>query len=139
MCGAASIAEVEYLSYRKSSVLGSISYFDPPLAAYRVVRLIHGLPLPEKVEVPYAFDDGSACLEPQGWKFSEALMPAAGSRWVLFLLPLSGGFQTYSGDFGRVPAGSLADFFLRQCREIWAGRSAKSSIERAAAGKARPA
>ena len=66
----------------------------------------------ETVELSYAFTDGSACIEPNEggtptFTFSETMMPAAGSRRILFLLPQDPGEKTasprttYRGDYGR--------------------------------------
>ena len=94
------IVIAEYLGYRAQ---GEIGYFRPPLARYRVIRVLKGTGLPGILRVHHAFQDGSADLAPAGWRFSEGMMPEQGSRWILFLERSEGPgiFTTYRGDFGR--------------------------------------
>ena len=94
------VVVAEYVDHKSSP---PITYFGGTLARYRVVETLRG-PLGGEVSVVYAFHDGSACLEEQGWKFSERMMPARGSRWILFLQPEGESWRTYRGDWGRMAA-----------------------------------
>ena len=98
------IVVAEYQDYRED---GKTSYFHPPIARYKVKKVLKGQ-LPEReVSVFYSFHDGSACLEEEGWRFSPARMPRKSSEWILYLLPGTAkqkAFQTYRGDYGRRPA-----------------------------------
>lgn len=96
----------EYSSFEERQ---DISYFNPPAAAYKVKEFL--LPMKDaaltaEVKVTYSFHDGSACLEEAGFKFDASKMPKAGSEWILLLQKksASGAFETYRGDFGRLPA-----------------------------------
>jgi hypothetical protein len=122
-CGARNIVEAKFLSYRRPSLMKAVGYFDPPIAEYQVVRAIRGKAVPEKIRVRYDFHDGSASLEPKEWRFSESLLPQNGSAWILFLAQKDGEiYQTYRGDFGRVPEGALAGFLMQECAKFWAGK-----------------
>lgn len=103
-CDAVALCEYSSFEDRKD-----ISYFNPPAAAYKVKEFL--LPLKDEaataeVKVRYSFHDGSACLEEAGFKFDASKMPKAGSEWILLLQKKSAGdvFETYRGDFGRLPA-----------------------------------
>ena len=120
LCRAQSVIEAEYLSYERKSGPAAGDYFDPPLAKYRTIRHIHGSKVPAELRVEFTFDDGSACLVPEGWSFSERLMPREGSRWILFIVSSpETQVRTYRGDLGRVPVGSLANFLISQCTDQW--------------------
>ena len=104
-----SIIVAEYIGYRLPKE-GKIDYFVPPVATYKIIEVFKGALQPQDtVEILYSFHDASACIAEQGWKFSEKLMPAKGSRWILFIerraedsgeVP----YSTYRGDYGRWPA-----------------------------------
>ena len=91
-----------YRGYHKSSV-EKIGYFNGVIAVYEVEEVIKNGPFPKKIEVYYEFGDGSACIAPEDWNFDKALMPRAGSKWILFLKRESEQhvYMTYRGDYGR--------------------------------------
>ena len=93
----------EYQGYKPR---GEINYFRGPIARYKVIEVMKGSPMSKILDVRYDFQDGSACLAPEGEKFTKDWMPPVGSRWVLFLNKDKGEmyFSTYRGDFGRWPA-----------------------------------
>lgn len=87
----------KYRGYRKHK----IDYFSGATASYEITSVLKGsAPSSGLVALNYAFHDGSACIEPEGWTFSESLMPEVGSSWIL-LLQTPG---TYRGSAGRLPA-----------------------------------
>jgi len=91
------IVVAKYRSFRA----GKVDYFGGAKATYQLTSVLKGeAPSNGLLALNYAFHDGSACLEPQGWTFSAGMMPKVGSQWIL-LLQLPG---TYRGDFGRLPA-----------------------------------
>lgn len=86
-----------YKSHRQQH----IDYLGGATATYQIVEVLKGkAPSTGLVALTYAFHDGSACVEPEGWTFSEKLMPQVGSTWILLLQPPG----TYRGSFGRIPA-----------------------------------
>lgn len=89
----------EYVDYTAD---GNIGYFSGPVARYRIVRGNYTTP-GQIVRIRYQFQDGSACLEPQGWVFSESMMPKKGSLWTLYLQGEGPILDTYRGSFGRQP------------------------------------
>jgi len=98
------IVLAEYLGYTAPR---PVEYFQPPLARYRVIKVLKGQVNPE-VQVAYAFHDGSACLAPTDFRFTAGMLPARGSRWVLLLQSATDGvWSTYRGDFGRRKADEL--------------------------------
>ncbi len=95
------VVVTEYLKYEKR---GPVDYFYGPFAIYRVVKVLKGKSLIGKIRVRYDFDDGSACIVPEGFKFNDAMMPAKGSQWILFLTSKDSRqnfWGTYRGDYGR--------------------------------------
>ena len=95
------VVVAEYLKYEKK---GPVDYFYGPFAIYRVVKVLKGKPLIGKIRVQYYFDDGSACIVPEGFKFNDTMMPAKGSQWILFLASKDSRekfWSTYRGDYGR--------------------------------------
>ncbi|CAN0494438.1 unnamed protein product, partial [Phaeothamnion confervicola] len=69
---------------------------------YRVTRNFKGKLSPNReITVNYAFHDGTACLPPPNFHFSSNMLPAKGSRWILFLHQGDGLWLTYRGDYGR--------------------------------------
>jgi hypothetical protein len=78
------------------------TYFDGAITHYRVTAVHRGtLRVGDVIPLRYAFTDGSACLEPTGWKFKDKVMPAKGSAWVLFLRRTNDEWWTYRGTYGR--------------------------------------
>jgi hypothetical protein len=114
MCRAKLIVRAEYKGFRKKGA--KISYFDPPLANYRVDKVLQGKYDNPEISIRYDFHDGSACLEEKGWAFSDSLMPNKGSLWVLFIEENRTLFTTYRGEFGRIRA--QADTGLEVCKKI---------------------
>lgn len=101
--GAPCIVRAEFLGYNAGE---KISYFHGPIAEYRVKEVLKGEMPEDVVRVRYDFDDGSACIAPQGWEFSEKLLPEKGSSWILFLARNESGiYLTYRGEYGRWQAG----------------------------------
>jgi len=93
------IVIAEYIGYISDN---QISYFHGPIAQYRIIQVLKGVSRSMDLSVRYDFHDGSACVEEEGWKFSEELMPDIGSKWILFLgEDASNYWTTYRGDFGR--------------------------------------
>lgn len=90
--------------------LGLASFHQGVTANYRIMRVLKGECKEEcadrSIPVKYLFTDGSACLEPKGWKFDSSLLPAPESAWILFLSKGKGDttWNTYRGNFGRVEA-----------------------------------
>lgn len=119
-CNTAAIVEAEYVSYKPYRADEEISYFGTPLATYKVTKLVHGKTTPATLEVRYDFQNGSACLAPSDWKFSESLMPKRGSKWLLLLQEFNGGYATFRGDEGRKAIGEESAKFLSSCEPVWA-------------------
>jgi len=117
-----SICLAEYAGYDRS---GDIDWDHPPQAHYQITEILkgpsyddaahrftkgvdqvhhlHGRALPVK----YEFHDLVNPTMPNGWKFSEKLMPEKDSKWILFIefaVPKRGMFELYQGSFGRLPA-----------------------------------
>jgi hypothetical protein len=106
----------KYVGYKPFQL--PVTYFDGVMAEYQITKILKGPEVKDpKINVSYAFHDGSACLAERNWTFSDAKMPQKGSGWILFLEQPSfkssytNAFITYRGDFGRVAAtsSSVAD------------------------------
>jgi hypothetical protein len=98
------IVIAEYEGYDKSD---AIRYNSPPKANYHMVELLKGPPFNRALPIHYAFHVPAASETPEGWKFDEKLMPAKGSKWILFIeyaVPEHGQYNTYFGSYGRQPA-----------------------------------
>ena len=80
-----------------------VDYFNGVIASYEVIQILKNRTLPNQIKIHYEFQDGSACITPQKWKFEKDSMPKLGSKWILFLNKRDNGelFTTYRGDFGR--------------------------------------
>jgi len=97
-----SIVVAEYLGYQNRGK--EIDYFNGPCANYSIVKIIKGKKLSGIIKVKYDFQDGSACLADKNFEFTNGLMPAKRSRWILFLEGRDGLeniWLTYRGDYGR--------------------------------------
>ena len=118
LCKADAIVEAEYTSYSSPGWFKSIDYFSPPIAHYKKTKQVSGEEVSENFSVFFDFQDGSACLKPPDWKFSGDMMPASGSKWILFLKKDedSKTYRTYRGDFGRIPAADTR--LLDHCKSI---------------------
>ncbi len=92
----------EYKGYEHE---GMITYFKPPRANYHIEEFLKGPPLNKSLPVRYEFHEKVNQPKPADWKFSESLMPAKGSKWIIFIpnaVPIDGMFETYHGSFGRL-------------------------------------
>lgn len=98
------IVIAEFVNYRPR---GKIGYFSGPIANYKILQVLKGNPLKGIIRVRYDFEDGTPCIAPEGWKFSNDLMPSKASKWILFLVGKTDdakAYKTYRGDYGRRPA-----------------------------------
>jgi len=98
------ILVAEYEGYEKK---GDIEFFNPPIAKYKIQKILKGPPLNRDLPIRYEFHDRSVKKVPDDWKFGPDKMPEKGSKWLIFLqiaLPRNGAFDTYTGDYGRQPA-----------------------------------
>lgn len=64
------------------------------------------LSLKRPIHVNFAFQDGSACMPPRGFKLEADSLPSVGSRWILFLKSAYAfnHYSTYRGSYGRFSA-----------------------------------
>jgi tetratricopeptide (TPR) repeat protein len=93
-----------YNGYQKQP---DISYYHPPIANYRISKILKGPPLNKDLPIRYEFHDRSKAPAPADWKFGADKMPEKGSEWLVFIpiaLPRNGAFDTYQGNYGRQPA-----------------------------------
>ena len=99
------ICLAEFEGYDRS---GDIDWDHPPRAHYRITEMLKGPPYSRaSLPVKYEFHDLVNPTMPQGWKFSEKLMPEKGSKWILYIefaVPKRGMFELYQGSYGRQPA-----------------------------------
>ena len=98
------IAECEYRGYQEH---GKTTLKNPPTAELAWLRVFKGPPLATCARIIFEFDLPSSAEEERLWKFSPSMMPEKKSRWIIFVqnaVPVSGGFLTYKGSLGRVPA-----------------------------------
>ena len=99
------ILTAEYLGYEKKS---DIYYTHPPIANYRITKILKGPPLNRDLPIRYEFTDRiNDTQAPPGWKFGPDKMPKKGSLWLIFIqnaLPRDDAFDTYQGSYGRQPA-----------------------------------
>jgi len=124
-CDAEVIADAAYLSFRPATAVGSIDYFTPPIARFRILTMRHGKTLPQIFEVRYDFENGSSCVPPTDWTFSPSRMPEVGKVLRLFLnAGADGVFTTARGDEGRMSTGVDSDELLERCKKIWDNRGA---------------
>lgn len=92
-------------------------YFKPPVAEFEVNETLSGPPIRGSIRVRYDFHDGSPCIAPQEWRFSEDELPEIGSSWVLYLSPGAGDdvYLTYRGDYGRKQLSEMSRDEALQC------------------------
>lgn len=94
----------EYKGYEKRP---DITYYQPPLAKYYIEKFYKGPPLNRNIPIRYEFNEGLENQKrPEGWKFSEELMPKPGSKWIIFVenaVPVDHMFETFHGSYGRQP------------------------------------
>ncbi|MDZ4836904.1 MAG: hypothetical protein SGJ27_24240 [Candidatus Melainabacteria bacterium] len=97
-----SIVLAEYKGYEAGDHVG---YFDPPTAQYKIETYLKGPPLNKALPLRYEFRRNLAGeVRPADWKWSPALMPAKGSKWIIFIpnaVPVAGRFETFHGAYGR--------------------------------------
>ncbi|HEY9731216.1 MAG TPA: tetratricopeptide repeat protein [Drouetiella sp.] len=83
------------------------SWNHPPLAHYHITKILKGPPLNKALPLKYEFHDLVDTKKPDGWKFSQKLLPEQNSSWILFIefaVPKRGMFETFQGSYGRQPA-----------------------------------
>ena len=93
-----------YKGYDKSD---SITFYHPPIAQFRIEKILKGPKLNRAMPVRFEFHDKSDGEPDKGWKFSSDKMPKPGSKWLLFTemaIPTNGAFETYRGSYGRQEA-----------------------------------
>ncbi len=101
------IAICTYESYEKAD---DISFFNPPRAHFRIDKILKGPNLNRAMPVRFEFHDKTATEKPQGWEFSDSMMPKKGSKWILFTdaaIPTEtaqNSFETFRGNYGRMEA-----------------------------------
>ncbi|MBX9693142.1 MAG: tetratricopeptide repeat protein, partial [Cyanobacteria bacterium] len=92
----------EYKGYEHEGV---VTYFKPPQANYRIVEYLKGPPLNKSLPVRFEFHEKVGQPKPANWKFNDSMMPAKGSKWIIFIpnaVPIDGMFETYHGSYGRL-------------------------------------
>lgn len=84
---------------------GDVSFFHPPTAFYKIEKSLKGSPLNKSISLRYEFhrklDDEK---KPAGWKWSPSLMPAVGSKWIIFIpnaVAVGERYETFHGAYGR--------------------------------------
>jgi len=114
-----SIVVAEYRSYTSQSILRPITYSYPPIAIFKRIQTVEGSEGAEQIKVRFDFNDGSPCIDPTGWSFSESKMPAKGHHLILFLTSRDdhGVYRTYRGNFGRLEPGAKSDALIRSVKE----------------------
>ncbi|MDX2104763.1 MAG: hypothetical protein SFY67_00040 [Candidatus Melainabacteria bacterium] len=94
----------EYKGYEKRP---DITYYQPPLAKFYIEKFYKGPPLNRNIPIKFEFNEGLENQKrPEGWKFSEELMPKPGSKWIIFVenaVPVDHMFETFHGSYGRQP------------------------------------
>lgn len=84
-----------------------ITFYHPPVARFKIDKVLKGPKLNRDMPIRYEFHDKTGDEKPKDWKFSDAVMPAKGSKWIIFTdqaIPTNGAFETYHGSFGRLEA-----------------------------------
>lgn len=120
-CASKTVVEAQYLSrLRRWNPFSPFTFHDGPIAVYRVLRVHRGEVPTEEIRVKFEFHDGSPCQAPEDWEFSDSLMPAKDSRWLLFLEKRADGiYRTYRGDYGRMTGNSETDEIVKKCVQEW--------------------
>lgn len=93
----------EFVAYQAPA---KVDYFEGVPSQWKVVEVLKGKPLEGVIQVHWDFYDGAPCLPDPNYRFDPATMPAAASRWILFVDPPMEGdvWRTYRGPHGRWPA-----------------------------------
>jgi len=91
----------EASSYEKAR---PISFFEPPIVHYKVVKVVKGNYSKSDIAVRYEFRDYLSTKEPVEWKYSETMLPKMGEEYILLIWvqPQNGLNETYEGSFGRI-------------------------------------
>lgn len=96
------IVIAEYKGFESEKHIG---FFDPPTAIYKIETILKGAPLNKTLPLKFEFRRNLANeVKPENWKWSPDLMPAAGSKWIIFIpnaVPVAGRFETFHGAYGR--------------------------------------
>ena len=97
------VVVAEFVAYQAPE---KVDYFEGVPSQWKVVEVLKGKPLEGVIQVHWDFYDGAPCLPDPNYKFDPATMPAAASRWILFVDPPMEGevWRTYRGPHGRWPA-----------------------------------
>jgi tetratricopeptide (TPR) repeat protein len=97
-----SIVIAEFKSFEPD---GMVTFNNPPGAVYKVTEILKGPPLNRTLPIRYEFHSKiNSDVKPADWKWSPALMPKVGSKWIIFIqysVPIDGKFETFHGSFGR--------------------------------------
>jgi hypothetical protein len=76
------IYECVYMGRKKQE---NISLDNPPIANYRWVQCFKGPPCGHGLPVMFEFGQTTEEKMPKGWKFSEDMMSARHSHWIIFI------------------------------------------------------
>lgn len=96
------IALCTYEGYDK----GDIGFNNPPVTHWNRDKILKGPPSNPTIPIWYEFHDAINKTPPKDWKFDPKLMPAKGSRWIIFIdqfYAKNGAYETYQGSYGRQP------------------------------------
>lgn len=94
-------------SYQGYDSADGITFYHPPIAHFRIEKILKGPKLNRAMPIRFEFHDKSDGEPEKGWKFSADKMPKPGSKWLLFTemaIPTNGAFETYRGSYGRQEA-----------------------------------
>lgn len=81
----------------------TVTFFKPPVARFATIERIKGPDLGSDLPVRFEFHCRVGEPKPERWKFNEMMMPAAGSKWILFIpncVAIEDQYQTYHGRYG---------------------------------------
>ncbi len=95
------IVIAEYKGFEAEKHVG---FFDPPTAMYKIETILKGSPLNRTLPVRYEFHRDVKEAKPDNWTWSPSLMPAPGSKWIIFIpnaVPVVGRYITFHGSYGR--------------------------------------
>jgi hypothetical protein len=99
------VGKVRYLRYETR---GKVTLANPPSATYASIKCFKGPLIFSNLTLLFEFDPPETEEKRNRWKFNEAMMPAPGSEWIIFIpnaVPVPGkGMSTYRGSFGRMEA-----------------------------------
>lgn len=96
------IVIAEYKGFEADKHVG---FFDPPTAIYKIDTILKGSPLNKSLPVKFEFHRKVTNeVKPEDWKWSPSLMPAPGSKWIIFIpnaVAVAGRYETFHGAYGR--------------------------------------